>query len=99
MGAYSLIRPLIFAMDAERAHGLTIAALKLLPTLRHEPVRSRLSMTIAGIDFPNPIGMAAGFDKNAEVFGQVLRLGFGFTEVGTLTPHPQAGNPRPRLFR
>ena len=58
-----------------------------------------LGVRVAGLDFPNPVGLAAGFDKDAEVFGQILRLGFGFTEVGTLTPRPQAGNKRPRLFR
>ncbi|HEY6916439.1 MAG TPA: quinone-dependent dihydroorotate dehydrogenase [Allosphingosinicella sp.] len=98
MTAYSLLRPALFALDAERAHGLTIQALKLLPPGRPvwDPV---LGIRVAGIDFPNPVGLAAGFDKNAEVFGQILRLGFGFAEVGTLTPLPQAGNPKPRLFR
>lgn len=98
MTAYSLLRPALFALDAERAHGLTIRALKLLPPGNQEkdPV---LAIRVAGIDFPNPVGLAAGFDKNAEVFGQILRLGFGFAEVGTLTPLPQAGNPKPRLFR
>jgi dihydroorotate dehydrogenase len=94
---YPLLRPLIFTLDAERAHGLTLAALKALP-----PGRARspeLPIRVAGIDFPNPVGLAAGFDKNAEVFAQILRLGFGFAEVGTVTPLPQAGNPRPRLFR
>src|SRR3546814_20796877 len=58
-----------------------------------------LSIKVAGLQFPNPVGLAAGFDKNAEVFAQILRLGFGFAEVGTLTPLPQAGNSKPRLFR
>jgi dihydroorotate dehydrogenase len=95
---YPLLRPLIFSLDAERAHLLTLAALKLTPPAvpdRHP----RLAVRVAGIDFPNPVGLAAGFDKNAQVFGQVLRLGFGFAEVGTLTPLAQAGNPKPRLFR
>ena len=98
MALYSLLRPLVFRLDAERAHRLTLAALKLLPEgqARSDPL---LRTKVAGLDFPNPIGLAAGFDKDAEVFGQVLQLGFGFTEVGTLTPRPQAGNPRPRLFR
>ena len=101
MSIYSLVRPLTFALDAERAHGLTIAALKLRGTgFTPEPGRTpSLETTVAGLRFPNPIGLAAGFDKNAEVFGPMLGLGFGFVEVGTLTPKPQRGNPKPRLFR
>ncbi|MBA3676019.1 MAG: quinone-dependent dihydroorotate dehydrogenase [Sphingosinicella sp.] len=99
MPLYPLLRPLIFALDAERAHGLTLAALKLLPAISGPMRDKRLAMRVAGLDFPNPIGLAAGFDKNAQVFRQILELGFGFTEVGTLTPLPQQGNPRPRLFR
>ena len=98
MALYPLLRPLVFQLDAEKAHRLTIAALKLTPQGRARPHRL-LRTRVAGLNFPNPIGLAAGFDKDAEVFGQILRLGFGFTEVGTLTPLPQAGNPRPRLFR
>jgi dihydroorotate dehydrogenase len=100
MAIYSLARPLIFALDAERAHGLTLMAVRLLPSnpLAHE-AGSALAIRIAGLEFPNPVGLAAGFDKNAEVFGEMFRLGFGFVEVGTLTPRPQVGNPRPRLFR
>jgi dihydroorotate dehydrogenase len=99
MALYPLVRPLFFALDAERAHRLTIRALKLLPA--GEPPRSDpvLGIRVAGIDFPNPVGLAAGFDKDAEVFAQMLGYGFGFVEVGTLTPRPQEGNPRPRLFR
>jgi dihydroorotate dehydrogenase len=98
MALYPILRPLVFALDAERAHRATIGALKLLPP--GEPKRDpQLVTTVAGLEFPNPVGLAAGFDKDAEVFGQILRLGFGFAEVGTLTPLPQAGNPRPRLFR
>lgn len=101
MDLYPLVRPLLFALDAERAHGLTIAALKRRrgAAPRGEPAVGPLHMRVAGLEFPNPIGLAAGFDKNAEVFGPMLGLGFGFVEVGTLTPLPQAGNPRPRLFR
>ncbi|HEX8535223.1 MAG TPA: quinone-dependent dihydroorotate dehydrogenase [Allosphingosinicella sp.] len=98
MALYPLLRPLVFLMEGERAHRATISALKLLPTGAPTPDPA-LRMSVAGLDFPNPIGLAAGFDKDAEVFGQILRLGFGFAEVGTLTPLPQAGNPRPRLFR
>ena len=99
MAFYPLVRPVAFALDAERAHRLTIRALKLVPPglpARHDPV---LAVTVAGIDFPNPVGLAAGFDKDAEAFRQMLGFGFGFAEVGTLTPRPQPGNPRPRLFR
>ena len=98
MNLYPVVRPLVFALDAERAHRLTVSALKLLPP-GQAPRDEALSTRIAGLEFPNPVGLAAGFDKDAEVFGQVLRLGFGFAEVGTLTPRPQAGSPRPRLFR
>lgn len=101
MDLYPLVRPLLFALDAERAHGLTIAALKRrpAPAAQATPPAGPLAVQLAGLAFPNPIGLAAGFDKNAEVFGPMLGLGFGFVEVGTLTPLPQAGNPRPRLFR
>jgi dihydroorotate dehydrogenase len=96
---YSLIRPLAFALDAETAHRATIAALKLLPVARGPAFPESLKSTVAGLDFPSPVGLAAGFDKDAEVAGQMLGLGFGFVEVGTVTPRPQAGNPKPRLFR
>lgn len=99
MALYPLVRPLAFALDAERAHRLTIAALKLLPAGLPAPADPMLSLRVAGLDFPNPIGLAAGFDKDAELFRQMLGFGFGFVEVGTVTPLPQAGNPRPRLFR
>jgi len=97
--AFSLIgKRGLFLFDPETAHGLSIAALKsgLLPACRLVP-DPRLAQTVAGLSFPNPLGMAAGFDKNAEVPEALLRLGFGFTEVGTITPKPQAG--KPRLFR
>jgi dihydroorotate dehydrogenase len=96
---YPLIRPFAFALDAERAHRMTIAALKLMPAHRPPDLPASLKTRLAGIDFPTPVGLAAGFDKDAEVPGQMLSLGFGFVEVGTLTPRPQAGNPKPRLFR
>ena len=99
MALSPLVRPLVFALDAERAHRLTIRALKAIPPglpPRKDPV---LAIRVAGLDFPNPIGLAAGFDKDAEVPGQMLGFGFGFVEVGTLTPRPQPGNPKPRLFR
>jgi dihydroorotate dehydrogenase len=94
-----MLRPLAFALDAEKAHRATIAALKLAPKRRPPEFALGLQSTIAGIKFPSPVGLAAGFDKDAEVAGQMLGLGFGFVEVGTLTPRPQLGNPKPRLFR
>jgi dihydroorotate dehydrogenase len=97
--AFPLARPVLHALDAETAHGLTIRALQLLPR-RHVPAEDpRLTLETLGLRFPNPLGLAAGFDKNAEVPDAMLSLGFGFTEVGTLSPRPQSGNPRPRLFR
>lgn len=97
--AYCLIRPALFRLDAERAHGLAIAALKLLPTGKMAEPGGKLAVQVAGLDFPNPVGMAAGFDKDAEVPDALIGLGFGFAEVGSITPLPQPGNPRPRLFR
>jgi dihydroorotate dehydrogenase len=96
---YPLLRPLAFALDAERAHRLTIRALKLMPPHRPPDFPASLRTTVAGLEFPTPVGLAAGFDKDAEVPEQMLTLGFGFVEVGTITPEPQAGNPKPRLFR
>ena len=78
---------------------MTIGALKLLPSRRFPDFPKSLETKVAGLTFPSPVGLAAGFDKDAEVPGQMLALGFGFVEVGTLTPRPQEGNPRPRLFR
>jgi dihydroorotate dehydrogenase len=99
MALYPLLRPFAFALDAERAHRLTIAGLKLVPGGERASRDPVLATTVAGLDFPNPVGLAAGFDKDAEVHDQMLGFGFGFVEVGTLTPRPQSGNPRPRLFR
>jgi dihydroorotate dehydrogenase len=99
MGLYSLFRPIAFALDAETAHRATIRALKLAPRGRPPNVPESLKVTVAGLQFPSPVGLAAGFDKDAEVPDAMLALGFGFVEVGTLTPLPQDGNPRPRLFR
>jgi dihydroorotate dehydrogenase len=96
---YRIIRPLAFALDAETAHRMTIAALRALPARRPPDSPASLRTRVAGLDFPTPVGLAAGFDKNAEVAEQMLSLGFSFVEVGTLTPRPQQGNPRPRLFR
>lgn len=95
---YRLLSPALFAIDPETAHGLALKALKLRPSSR--PAESgSLASTVAGISFPNPLGMAAGFDKDGEVPDALLGLGFGFAEVGSITPLPQVGNPKPRLFR
>ncbi len=95
--AFSL--PLMRLLDAEDAHRLAIQGLKILPPLRSRADDAKLAVRAFGLNFPNPVGMAAGFDKNAEVPDALLRLGFGFVEIGTVTPRPQSGNPRPRLFR
>ncbi len=99
--AYRCVRFLLRPLDPETAHGVTIAALRLgmLGGGRREGDDAVLRMSVWGRDFPNPIGLAAGFDKHAEVPDAVLGLGFGYTECGTVTPRPQPGNPRPRLFR
>ena len=100
MGLFDrLALPFLRALDAEDAHRLAIKALKLAPLPKPAPDDPRLQVRAFGLTFPNPVGIAAGFDKNAEVPDALLRLGFGFAEVGTVTPRPQAGNPRPRLFR
>ena len=99
MALYPLIRPFAFALDAETAHRATIRALKLAPTRKPPTFPKSLQSTVAGLLFPSPVGLAAGFDKDAEVAEEMLGLGFGFVEVGTVTPRPQPGNPRPRLFR
>jgi dihydroorotate dehydrogenase len=98
MPLYPLLRPLIFRLDAEQAHRASIAALRFAPGRRADFPPS-LASTVAGLTFPSPVGLAAGFDKDAEVFDEMLGLGFGFVEVGTITPLPQPGNARPRLFR
>ncbi|TWA62456.1 dihydroorotate oxidase A [Azospirillum baldaniorum] len=97
---FPIVGPVLRSFDPETAHGLTIKALSsgLMPPVREkdDPIlRSR----VFGLDFANPVGLAAGFDKNAEVVDAMLRLGFGFVEAGSVTPRPQPGNPKPRLFR
>jgi dihydroorotate dehydrogenase len=99
MYLYPLIRPLLFRLDAERAHRATIAALKWMPKRRPPSFPASLTTSVAGLGFPSPVGLAAGFDKDAEVADALLGLGFGFVEIGTLTPLAQSGNPKPRLFR
>ena len=98
---YKLVRPCVFKIAPETAHGMTIKAMKagLVRSCCPNIDDAALGQRIFGLDFENPVGMAAGFDKNAEVIVPVLKLGFGFTEVGTVTPKPQGGNPRPRIFR
>lgn len=96
----ALGRKLLFALDPETAHGLSIRALASgIPLARHIRPHPGLRVDIAGLSFPNPLGMAAGYDKNGMVPDALLSLGFGFAEIGTVTPLPQAGNPRPRIFR
>jgi len=99
MAFYPLLRPFIFRMDAERAHLLSLSLLEKAPRSAPPPADPRLAMRVAGLDFPTPVGLAAGYDKDARVPDALLGLGFGFVEVGTLTPRPQEGNPKPRLFR
>jgi dihydroorotate dehydrogenase len=96
---FALANPLLQRLDAETAHHLTIRALSLLPVDARPADDAALAQRLFGLDFANPVGLAAGFDKNAEVPDAMLAQGFGFVEVGTVTPRPQPGNPRPRLFR
>ncbi|GMN02527.1 quinone-dependent dihydroorotate dehydrogenase [Erythrobacter sp. MTPC3] len=98
---FRLLKPAIFALDSETAHRFAIAGLSKLPARPGDSALGSgpLAIDVAGLQFPNPVGVAAGFDKDAEVPDALLRLGFGFTEVGSITPRPQAGNPKPRLFR
>ena len=99
-GLFHLSRPFLHALDAEQAHLATIRALSCLP-LRQQGKNPypQLSQKLFGLEFPNPLGLAPGFDKNAEVPHTMLGFGFGFVEVGTVTPRPQSGNAKPRLFR
>jgi dihydroorotate dehydrogenase len=95
---YSMLRPALFLADAESAHAMSLAALRFLSAGR-DTGSPRLRQKVAGMDFPNPVGLAPGYDKNAQVCEAAFGLGFGFAEIGTVTPRPQTGNPRPRLFR
>jgi len=99
---FSALRPFLFNLDPETAHDLAIKSLKLnpLPSKMFEVEDEQmLNIKLLGKNFPNPIGMAAGFDKSAEVYNSLLKLGFGFVEIGTVTPSKQFGNPKPRVFR
>jgi dihydroorotate dehydrogenase len=103
MNLYPLLRPLLFSLDPETAHEVTLKLLKagyttgltrlIQPTVSDKPV------TVMGLQFKNPVGLAAGLDKNGDYIDALARLGFGFIEIGTVTPRPQSGNPKPRLFR
>ncbi len=96
---FGLARPLIHRLDAETAHRMTVAALAVAPPLRPAADDPVLATSAFGLSFPNPVGLAAGFDKHAEAVDGAFGLGFGFVEVGGVTPLPQPGNPRPRVFR
>ena len=102
---YGLLRPLLFRLDAESAHGLGLRGLDALERagalglVARRPAESPFPISVFGLDFPNPVGLAAGLDKNGAHIDALFGLGFGFVEVGTVTPRPQAGNPKPRMFR
>ena len=105
---YALLKPIIFRIQPENAHELTMKLLQFacsIPGLscvlkRWYSVNSKgLTVEVAGLEFPNPVGLAAGFDKDAQWLGEMATLGFGFVEIGTITPVSQSGNPKPRLFR
>jgi dihydroorotate dehydrogenase len=102
---YPLIRPMLQRLPAEAAHALTISALEagwgrfVLNPIAREPDPPILAQRLWGLDFPNPVGLAAGYDKDARVIDAMRSFGFGFAEVGTVTPRPQPGNPKPRIFR
>ena len=96
---WPLLRPALHALEPETAHLATLAALERLPRGATRPDDPRLAVRAFGLDFPNPVGLAAGFDKDARAPDALLALGFGFVEIGSVTPRPQPGNPRPRLFR
>ena len=98
---YPVVRPLLFSLDAEQAHTLTLKSLNALNSLHIQPTASYNSTptNILGLQFANPLGLAAGLDKNGDYIDSLGALGFGFIELGTITPRPQAGNPKPRMFR
>lgn len=100
---YALLRPLLFRLDPETAHNLTLSSLNRLHSLGllkpFMPAVPNLPVRVMGLDFPNPVGLAAGLDKNGEAIDALGAFGFGFLEVGAVTPRPQPGNPQPRLFR
>src|SRR5262249_53399521 len=103
MSMYALLRPLLFALEAETAHHFTLESLRKLHRLGFvraaRPGPDACARNVMGIRFPNPVGLAAGLDKNGDYIDALAALGFGFIEIGTVTPRPQSGNPRPRRFR
>ncbi|MDG1821566.1 MAG: quinone-dependent dihydroorotate dehydrogenase, partial [Methylophilaceae bacterium] len=102
MNLYSIAKPLLFQLEAERVHDLTLASLKYaekLGLLARTKLPACQPREVMGLTFPNPVGLAAGLDKNGAVIDGMAALGFGFIEIGTVTPRPQPGNPKPRLFR
>lgn len=104
LNIYKILRPILFLIDAEKAHTLAINLLRwhLNPRFnapKQSILQTCLKTSVGDLSFPNPLGLAAGFDKQAEVIGPVFNFGFGFVELGSITPLPQPGNPRPRLFR
>lgn len=96
---YKFISPLLFHLDAETAHHLTLSALHYLPNYCFPELPKQQVVNAMGLEFPHPIGLAAGLDKNGEHIDALAKLGFAFIEIGTVTPRPQTGNPKPRLFR
>ncbi|HWU84792.1 MAG TPA: quinone-dependent dihydroorotate dehydrogenase, partial [Rhodocyclaceae bacterium] len=96
---YALARPFLFSLDAETAHEFTLGTLKRLQGIMPRCAIEGRPVHVMGIDFPNPVGLAAGLDKNGECIEAWGKLGFGFVEIGTVTPRPQPGNPKPRMFR
>jgi dihydroorotate dehydrogenase len=103
---YSFIRFILFLFTPEKAHKISVTLIKIIlriPLLRlllaKEVVHEKLAVNLFGLTFKNPVGLAAGFDKDARFFNEMGALGFGFVEIGTVTPMPQEGNPKPRLFR
>jgi dihydroorotate dehydrogenase len=96
---FPLARPVLHRLDPETAHQLTLQALRMMPARAPAPDDPRLAVEMLGRRFPNPVGLAAGFDKQCEVPDQLIGLGFGFVELGGVVPRPQVGNPRPRVFR
>ena len=100
---YSLVRPFLFSLDAETAHEFTLSTLRrtqgLMPACAPAVASKGRAVNVMGLDFPNPVGLAAGLDKNGECIEAWGKLGFGFVEIGTVTPRPQPGNPKPRMFR
>ena len=103
LNLYPVLRNLLFKLDAEKAHNFSLKSLKLVDQFKLSNLffgkKKLLSTRVMGIDFPNPVGLAAGLDKNGDYYSALSSCGFGFVEIGTVTPLPQPGNPLPRLFR